>query len=212
MSGTLNKLDISYISLTLMVSSGIILTIAGYPLVYALIALCLYAILYIIASYIKSIWTSAMIYSFSLSAVAWVLATNSAIDVYIPGNSYFGVYQALVATCISLLLYYIITHEPYAMRAFLGLMILGIVLTRNYTCIYCLFLLIYLFAPLGFKIRRLIGKYLRLIRLFTLPFILVSLPLIILTNTVASCPVYMLLLLAYYKTIYSPKEKYNVKN
>ena len=212
MSELTSKLDIAYIATALMISSSFAVALAGFQPTYTIIAMCLFAVLYLIAMKVDSIWNSAILYSFCLAPVTWVLTINRALDSYIAGNNYFGVYQAMVATCICLFLYYIIQHEPYAVKAFLAIMIIGIILTRNYTCIYCLFLLIYLFSPLGFKIRRFISKYLRLIRLLTLPFILISLPLIILTNVVASSTVYMLLFLAFYNTILKPKELYNAKD
>lgn len=205
MSRLTSKTDIAIVAIALMSTSCLILGLAGYPLFYQLIAVAIYFIMYLIATQIEGIWTSAIIYSFCISNIAWVLTIKARLDAYIVGNSYNGVTQAMLAICFSLLLYHIICNSPGSTQMFLILMITGILFTRNYTCLYCSYLLLYLFAPLGFKIRRVIGKYMRLIRLFTLPFILISLPLIVYTNMLASCPAYMLLLLAYYQVIYKPR-------
>ena len=204
---SLNKNDIAIVAIALMLASDFISELAGYPMIYHILVMGIYLVMYLIAVKIEEIWTPAVIYSLCISPVAWVLAGNQYLSRVMSGNNYVAMTQAMLAICFSLLLYYVICYSPSSTQMFLLTIIAGILFTRNYTCLYCLYLLVYLFAPLGFKIRRIIGKYMRLIRLFTLPFILISLPLILYTNTLASCPAFMLLLLAYYQVIYKSKLK-----
>ena len=203
-----SRYEASVLATLLLLVTGItiILSYASSDADNAVMLINYITIMLFISLYISNIWHPAFLYSLCLLPIANILTCNPMLDKYISDNSCWGIIQAIIATSVSLMLFNIITNKPYAMKQFLVLMIYGILFTRNYTSIYCIFLLLYLYSPLGFKIRRFMGKYLFWIRLFTLPFILVSLPLILYINPIASCPVIAILALTYTKTQIATRE------
>lgn len=202
-----NRFDASILATLLMLVTGITAAMSwqAYNPIYGLILISYIACFYFIGSQIESIWTPYILYSLCLVPISCILTCNSGLDKYLLANNYAGVLQAVIALCLSLMLYYIVTEKPFSAQLFLGLEIIGIFFTRNYTFVYCLFLLLYLYTPLSFKLRRLLSKYLWLIRLLLLPFILVSLPLILAINSLASCPIFAILLLTYAR-VFLPKQ------